>query len=56
MLEQKDCKSETDFDSESNPEGGKQIIDVEPSSNVAITRERPSELEKTKEGEQLFHS
>jgi hypothetical protein len=56
MLEQKDCKSEVDFDSESNPKGGKKIIDVEPSSNVAITREWPSELEKTKEGEHLFHS
>jgi hypothetical protein len=56
MLEQKASKSEADFDFESNPEGGKQIINVEPSSSVAITREWPSELEKIKEGEHLFHS
>jgi hypothetical protein len=47
---------EADSDSESNPEGGKWIIDVEPSATVATTKIRPSEPEELEEGERLFHS
>jgi hypothetical protein len=43
MVELKDSESEVDSDSESNPEGGKQIIDVEPSAIVTTTKIRPSE-------------
>jgi hypothetical protein len=53
VAELKASKSEVDFDSESNPEGGKKIIDVEPSATVTTTKFRPSEPE---EGEHLFHS
>ena len=52
----KASESKTDSDSESNPKGGKQIIDVEPSSIVATTKLWPSEPEEPKEGEHLFHS
>jgi hypothetical protein len=43
-------------DSESNPKGGKRIIDAEPNATVTTTKFRPSELEEPKEGEHLFHS
>jgi hypothetical protein len=52
----KASKSEADYDSESNPEGGKQIIDVKPSATVATTKVRPSKPEEPEEGECLFHS
>jgi len=45
MAELKASESEVDSDSESNPKGGKQIIDVEPSATIATTKVRPSELE-----------
>jgi hypothetical protein len=44
------------FDYESNIEGGKWIIDVEPSSIVATTKVQPSEPKEPEEGEHLFHS
>ena len=47
---------ETYSDSESNPEGGKHIIDAEPSATVATTKVHPSEPEELEEGECLFHS
>jgi hypothetical protein len=56
VAELKASESEVDSDSESNPEGGKQIIDVEPSAMVATTKVRPSEPEEPEEGERLFHS
>jgi hypothetical protein len=56
VAELKASESEVDSDSESNPEGGKQIIDVEPSAMVATTKVRPSEPEEPEEGECLFHS
>jgi hypothetical protein len=56
VAELKASESKVDFDSKSNLEGGKQIIDVEPSSTVATTKVQPSELEEPKEGERLFHS
>jgi hypothetical protein len=52
----KDSESEVDSNSESNPERGKQIIDVEPNATVATTKVHPSEPEEPKEGERLFHS
>jgi hypothetical protein len=56
MAELKAIESKVNSDSESNIEGGKRIIDVEPSSIVATTKFRPSEPEEPKEGERLFHS
>jgi hypothetical protein len=56
VAELKDSKSEANSDSESNPEGGKWIIDVEPSATVATTKVLPSEPEEPEEGERLFHS
>jgi hypothetical protein len=52
----KGSESEVDSNSESNPEGGKWIINVEPSAMVATTKVRPSEPEEPDEGERLFHS
>jgi hypothetical protein len=43
MDELKDFELEDDYDSESNLEGGKHIIDVEPSSIVSTTKFHPSE-------------
>jgi hypothetical protein len=51
MVELKASKSKVDFDSESNPEGGKWIINVEPSATVATTKVQQSELKEPKEGE-----
>jgi hypothetical protein len=56
MAELKASKLEADYDSESNPEGGKQIINYEPSATIATTKYRPSEPEEPEEGERLFHS
>jgi hypothetical protein len=56
MVELKSSESEVNSDSESNPEGGKWIIDVEPSSTVTTTKIQPSEPEEPEEGEKLFHS
>jgi hypothetical protein len=43
-------------DSELEPERGRQIIDVEPSAIVAMTKLHPSEPNNLEEGEHLFHS
>jgi hypothetical protein len=56
VVELKDSKSKAYSDSESNPEGGRQIIDAEPSAIVATTKFHPSEPEELEEGECLFHS
>jgi hypothetical protein len=56
VAELKASESKADSDSESNPEGGKQIIDVEPSATVVTTKVRPSEPKEPEEGERLFHS
>jgi hypothetical protein len=56
VVELKNSESEVDSDSKSNPKGGKQIIDVEPSTIVTTTKAHPSELEELEEGERLFHS
>jgi hypothetical protein len=56
VTELKAFESEVNHDSESNPEGGKQIIDVEPSATFSTTKVCPSEPEEPEEGECLFHS
>jgi hypothetical protein len=56
VAEMKASESETYSDSESNLEGGKRIIDVEPSSTVATTKVYLSEPEELEEVEHLFHS
>jgi hypothetical protein len=56
MVELKAYESEADSDYESNPEGGKRIINFEPSAIVSTTKFHPSEPEEPEEGECLFHS
>jgi hypothetical protein len=56
VAELKASESEADSDSESNPERGNWIIDVEPSATVATTKVQPREPEEPEEGECLFHS
>jgi hypothetical protein len=56
VVEVKGSYSEANSNSESNPEGGKKIIDVEPSAMISTTKFCPSEPEKLEEGELLFHS
>jgi hypothetical protein len=56
MANLKASESKVDSDSESNPEGGKPIINFEPNSTVATTKFLPSEPEELEEGELLFHS
>jgi hypothetical protein len=56
MVELKDFDSKVDSNSESNPEGGKHIIDAEPSTTIATTKFRPSKPKEPEEGEHLFHS
>jgi hypothetical protein len=41
----KASESEEYFDSESNPKGGNQIIDVEPNAIISTTEVQPSERE-----------
>jgi hypothetical protein len=43
MAKLKASELEADYDSESNLEGGKQIIDVEPSAMVTTTKVQPNE-------------
>jgi hypothetical protein len=56
MAELKAFELEVDSDFESNPEGGKRIINVEPSATVTTTKVRPSKPEEPEEGECIFHS
>jgi hypothetical protein len=56
MAELKAFESEVDSDSESNLEGRKWIIDVEPSATIATTKVQPSESKEPEEGKRLFHS
>jgi hypothetical protein len=56
MAELKASQSEVDSDSKSNPEGGKRIIDAEPSATVTTTKVQPSEPKEPEQGEHLFHS
>ena len=56
MVELKASKLEVDSDSKSNSEGGKWIVDFEPSATVTATKVWWNKLEEPKEGEHLFHS
>jgi hypothetical protein len=56
VVEMKYFESEVDSEFESNPEGGKQIIDVEPNTTITTTKFQPSNPEEAEEGEHLFHS
>jgi hypothetical protein len=56
VVELKASESKVDYVSESNPKGGKQIIDVEPSATVVTTKVRLSEPKEKEEGECFFHS
>jgi hypothetical protein len=56
MDELKAFESEVDSNSKSNSEGGKWIVDFEPSAIVTATKVRQNKLEEPKEGEHLFHS
>ena len=47
---------DSDSDSETEPNKGKQIIDAEPNATVATTQIQPVEPEDPEEGERLFHS
>jgi hypothetical protein len=52
----KASESEANSDSKSNPEGGKQIIDVEPGATIATTKVESSEPKEPEGEERLFHS
>jgi hypothetical protein len=56
MVEMKASESKVNSDFESNPQGGKWIIDVEPSAIISTTKVQPREIEEPEEGERLFHS
>jgi hypothetical protein len=56
MTKLKASESKVDYESKSNLEGGKKIIDDEPIDIIANTKVQPSEPEEPKEGECLFHS
>jgi hypothetical protein len=56
VVELKASESEEGSDSNSDPERGNWIIDVEPNTIVATTKVQPSEPEESDEGERLLHS
>jgi hypothetical protein len=56
VAEVKASKSDVGSDSESELERGRQIIGIEPSATVAITKLHPCESNEPEEGEHLFHS
>jgi hypothetical protein len=56
VAEVKASKSNVGSDSESEPERGRNIIDMEPSATIATTKLQPGEPNKPEEGECLFHS
>jgi hypothetical protein len=49
-------ESDAGSESESEPEKGRQIIDVEPNATIYTTKVHPSEPDEPEEGERLFHS
>jgi hypothetical protein len=49
-------ESNPSFDSDSELDKAKQIIDAEPNATVATTKIHPNKLEESEEGERLFHS
>jgi hypothetical protein len=54
--EVKASESDVGFESTSEPERGRPIIDIEPSATVATTKLHLGEPDEPKEGERLFHS
>jgi hypothetical protein len=56
VAEMKSSELDPRFDSDSDLDKGKKIIDVEPSSIVTTTKVQPNELGESKEGECLFQS
>lgn len=54
-VELKALKADAGFDSKSDVDKGKWIIDVEPSVTVATTKVQLNEPEEPEEGECLFH-
>jgi hypothetical protein len=56
VVEVKASKLDAGFESESELEKGRQIIDAEPSATVSTTKIQPSEPYEPEEGEHLFHS
>jgi len=55
VAEVKAFESDVGFESESEPERGRQIIDTEPSATVSTTKLKPGEPDDPKEGEHIFH-
>jgi len=51
----KASESDVGFDSESELERGRRIIDSEPSATIDTTELHPSEPDEPEEGEHLFH-
>jgi hypothetical protein len=49
-------ESDVCFDFKSEPEKGRQIIDVKPSATVATIKIQLGEFDDPEEGERLFHS
>jgi hypothetical protein len=56
VAEVKAFESDADSDSETEPERGRWIIDMEPSATIATTKLQPGEPDEPEEGEHLFHS
>jgi hypothetical protein len=56
VAEVKASESDVGSDSESEPEKGRHIIDVEPSATISTTKIHPGEPDEPEEGECLFHS
>ena len=56
VAEMKSSGLDSDSDSETEPDKGKQIIDAEPNATVATAQIQPVEPEDPEEGERLFHS
>jgi hypothetical protein len=56
VAEVKASESDAGSDSETEPERGRQIIDVEPSAIISTTKLHPGEPNEPVEGEHLFHS
>jgi hypothetical protein len=52
----KASESDAGFDSESELERRRRIIDAEPSATVATTKLQRGEPDEPEEGERLFHS
>ena len=52
----KSSELDPDSDSETEPDKGKRIIDVEPNATITTAQIQSVELEDLEEGEHLFHS